>query len=247
MVNLLDLTGLDFPSLTAKLLVYAQNAVIALVVLVAFFLISKVVGKYTSVIIRRVSKAIKLEETIAAHGMDDALLGFRLTEIVTIIVEFYIMLVFFGTATDLLGLTYFSTIVASILNYVPNLIEGIAVLVGALFLGDFVSDKLKKKGTFAFKDHVANFIEIFVIYVGVIIALPIILPAAETTILLDILRLAMITIVIAVGLGVGLAIGLGFKAPIEKAALANQSMFDELVGAVNPKKRKGKSWKNLLE
>ena len=89
--------------------------------------------------------------------------------------------------------------------------------------------------------------EIFVIYVGIIIALPIILPAAETTILLDILRLAMITIVIAVGLGVGLAIGLGFKAPIERAALANQDMFDALVGAVNLKKRKGKSWKNLLD
>src|SRR3989338_1153309 len=241
------LTNLDFGAMTSQVIGYAQNSIIALIVLVAFFLVSKIVGKYTTILIRRISRAIKLEETIAGHGLGDALLGFRLTEIITILVELYIALLFFGTATDLVGLAYFSNIVASIMNYVPNLIEGIAVLVGPLFLGDFISEKIRRRGIFAFKDQVASFVEIFVIYVGIIIALPIILPAAETTILLDILRLAMITIVIAVGLGVGLAIGLGFKAPIERAALANQDMFDALVGAVNLKKRKGKSWKNLLD
>ena len=243
----LNLEAFDFASISGQILGYARDALIALVVVVAFFLIGKIVAKYVTKVIRRLSAALKVEETIAAHGLGDALLGFKLTEIVTVLVEFYVVLLFFGTAADLVGLTYFSTIVASIMGYVPNLIEGLAVIVGALFLGDFITDKIKQKARFAFKNQLATFVEIFIVYVGIIIALPIILPAAETTILLDILRLAMITIVIAVGLGVGLAIGLGFKAPVERAALANQDMFDALVGSVNLKKKRGKSWKNLLD
>ena len=207
----LNLVELDFAAMVNQIVVYAQQAIIALIVIAVFFLFSKMVGKYAGLLVHRISKAVRLEEIISGHGLGDALLGFKLTEIVTIIVELYIMLAFFGTAADLVGLTYFSGIVGTILGYVPNLIEGLAVIVGALF------------------------------------ALPIVLPAAETTILLDILRLAMMTIVIAVGLGVGLAIGLGFKAPVERAALANQEMFDALIGAVNLKKKRGKNWKNLLE
>ena len=243
----LNLVELDFAAMVNQIVVYAQQAIIALIVIAVFFLFSKMVGKYAGLLVHRISKAVRLEEIIFAHGLGDALLGFKLTEIVTIIVELYIMLAFFGTAADLVGLTYFSGIVGTILGYVPNLIEGLAVIVGALFFGDFVSDKIRKRGIFAFKQQAATFVEIFIIYIGVIIALPIVLPAAETTILLDILRLAMMTIVIAVGLGVGLAIGLGFKAPVERAALANQEMFDALIGAVNLKKKRGKNWKNLLE
>ncbi len=243
----LNLVELDFVAMGTQIVVYAQQAIIALIVIAVFFLFSKMVGKYAGLLVRRISKAVNLEEIISAHGLGDALLGFKLTEIVTLLVEFYIILAFFGTAVNLVGLTYFSNIVGTLLGYVPNLIEGLAVIVGTLFLGDFVSDKIRKRGIFAFKQQVATFVEIFIIYIGVIIALPIILPSAETTILLDILRLAMMTIVIAVGLGVGLAIGLGFKAPVERAALANQEMFDELIGAVNLKKKRGKNWKNLLE
>ena len=77
----LNLVELDFAAMVNQIVVYAQQAIIALIVIAVFFLFSKMVGKYAGLLVRRISKAVRLEEIISGHGLGDA---FGLSEVTAI-------------------------------------------------------------------------------------------------------------------------------------------------------------------
>ncbi|MBM3309499.1 MAG: hypothetical protein FJY77_04525 [Candidatus Altiarchaeales archaeon] len=208
------------------------NALIALLTVVVLLVIGYVVAVVVAGILKTILKKVKLEESIKEHGLENALLGFSITQLASVILKVYIVFLFLGTAADLINLTFFTDIVASVLGYIPSLVQGLIVLSAVLFVGAYVSNTIRKEKKIGLAQQIGLGVQVFVAYIGVLIGLPLLLPGVGDRILVleRLLELFMITIVLAVGLGAGLAFGLGLKDTVARVASKNEDMIESLIG-----------------
>lgn len=210
--------------------------VLAVIIVAAFFVLGYALAKIVNMIIKRALEGIKLEEHIKNLGLDKALMGFNLTHIITIFVKVFIIFAFLGAAAEVINISFFSKVVSGFLNYLPSLAQGVAVIVGAMFISTYIVNYLLADRQVRFSQYISVGFKVFVMYMALILALPLVMPNVNTEPLVSILTYLLLAMVIAVGLATGLALGLGLKEPIEKAALKNQDSFDEFFGKIIKKR-----------
>lgn len=213
----------------------AVNTIVALAVVVIFF----VVGYYVSLLITKlVKKAFdmaQVEEHLMKTGVYGLLSGFTLTNIVSFLLQVYINLVFLGAAAEVVGISFFQDIITGILQYLPNLVEGLAILVVALLFVGYLDFILKKHKPSALAKSISTVVQVFVAYTAVVIALPLILPGVKITILERAFELFVAAIAVAIGLGLAIAMGWGLKDSVAAAAKKNQKMMDGFFGELAKK------------
>ncbi len=202
----------------------------AIAIVVFFFLVGYLVAWIIGQILKKFFEVIEFERRIKSFKYSEVLGKINISNIITIIVEVYVVLAFLGAALQYINVQFLANIVQQILTYIPSLIQGLIIIVGAVVLGDFFAKVIKGTKEDAFNNMVAFIVQVFTVYLGVVMGLPLILPGVDVSILQTAFTWFVITIAVAIGAGAGIAVGLGLKDAISQSARRHQKLFDQIFG-----------------
>ncbi|MBI5061775.1 MAG: hypothetical protein HZB67_05690, partial [Candidatus Aenigmarchaeota archaeon] len=201
----------------------------ALVVVILFLVVAWVVSKILVHILKRFLEEIQLEEKFREHGIHDALLGFNFTHVLAMLLKLTVYAAFLGIAAETVNLKFMTSIVLWFVGYVPLLVQGIVILLFAMLAADYVTDHIKKTKVIPFANFVGVFFEVFVVYTAIVMAIPLILPNADTEILRFTYYIILGAIGFALALGLGIALGLGLRDTVAKVAEKKRPEIEKLV------------------
>lgn len=199
-----------------------------LIVVLAFMFVAWLVTKLLIKILHTFLESVHLEEKLKEKGVDDALLGFSVTKVLTLFVKILTYAAFLGMAADVVNLKYLTTLVNWFIGYVPLLIQGAVIMVLAMLAGDYVTDKIKA-ASFPFAKMIGMLLEVFIIYSALVIALPLLLPSADVEILRSTFLLVVGAFAVAFGAGMAIAIGLGMKDTVSDIASRRKKELEKLI------------------
>lgn len=181
------------------------------VVVVIFLAIGYLVARFLASIVKRGLHEIRLEKKLEEKGMHDALAGFTVSGIIVTFVKITTFAVFLGIAADVTRLTFLNTLIYWFIGYIPSLVQGVIIVVAALLGADYVADRIRKAREVPFANMLAMLGKVFVGYTAAVIAIPLILPGADVSILKTFFVLMVAAFAVAVGFGSAIALGLGLK------------------------------------
>jgi len=232
MVDMTMLNGLFSGAIMNTLAADFVSSLIAVLVFVLITLIGYLVAKILGSVWKFASEKLRIEKLMKEHGLHDALLGWTITGVVKFIVELWVFLIFLGWAAQTAQFDFLTTNIQNIINYIPSLIQGVAVVVGALLVGDYITNTIKESKVPLAKP-MGVVIEVAIVYIGVVIALPMILPSAKILLLestfMSAVNALFITVAIAIGLGGAIALGLGTKDIIRDIARKKQKEIEKVI------------------
>ncbi len=200
----------------------------ALIVVLFFMVLGWLVGKVLVRVLHAFLEGIQLEEKLEKRGLHDALLGFTVTGVLGTFVKLMTYAVFLGIAASVVRLGFLEGLVVRFINYIPSLIEGVAILGFFLLGGDYVTDRIKASKV-PFAKILGIAVEVLIIYTGIVIAMPLVLPGADVEILKTTFFLVIGSLALALGLGMAIAIGLGTKDTIASVAKKKEKTLERLV------------------
>lgn len=203
--------GSNLSAALSQIAVNFVGGLAALVVVLIFLGIGYLVARLFASIVKRGLKEVKFERKLAQHGVQDALGSFTVTEIIVIFVKLATFAVFLGIAADVTGLVFLNQLIYWFVGYLPALLEGTIILVAALLAVDFVADRIRTSKEIPFANMIAMLAKVFVFYTAAVIAIPLILPGADVSILKLFFTLMVGAFAVAIGFGSAIALGLGLK------------------------------------
>ncbi|MFH1056603.1 MAG: hypothetical protein V1717_02295 [Candidatus Micrarchaeota archaeon] len=201
---------------------------IDLLILVVFLGIGWIVSVFLVSILENFLLQIGLEKQLRKRSIHDALFGFTLTDVLGKVLKLLTLAVFLGIAAEVTSLVFVGELVSWFVGYIPLFVQGVAVLLIALLGGDYITDKMRSSSV-PFKNLIAWVLEAFIIYTGVVIALPLFLPNADASILRTAFLLLLGSVALAFGLGMAIAIGLGLKDTVARVAKKKEGDLEKLV------------------
>ena len=195
-------------AMLVKIWSYIPSLAGAIVILVVGWLIAKLI----EVVLVRVLKAVKLDLGSEKAGISNVLsqgeIKLTLSELIGAMIYWIIILVVIATALSALNLSIAAEMVSKLINYVPNILGAIFILVVGSFLANFVSTIVRTSASNAGIDN-AKFLgqitQVVLVVFAVIVAIE------QLKIAATLIILAVNVILISVGLGIALAFGLGCK------------------------------------
>lgn len=200
------------------------------VVVLIFLGVGYIVARALSLIVVRGLKEMQLEKKLEQKGLHDALMGFSVTEIIRVLVKLSTFAVFLGIAADVTRLEFLNTLTLWFLGYLPGLIQGVVLLVVALMAVDYVTDRIKKAHDIPFPRMLALVTKIFVGYTALVVAMPLILPGADVSILRTFFVLVVGGFALAFGLGSAIAVGLGMKDTVASVTKKKEKELEKILG-----------------
>lgn len=193
----------------------------------AILIVGYIVAKIVEKLLRGISKTFEIEERIREAGLEDALLGFTLTDIVVILTDIYILLLFTAIASSVVNLSVLESWALSALDYMQSAVQGIALLVIGLFVADYIGDKIKSSHVLG-ANMLGILVEVFIAYNAIVIALPALMPSVDT----DLLKLSFLAIIsilaLSLSIGLGLAIGLGMKDTVARISKKHEKSLESI-------------------
>lgn len=200
------------------------------IIVLIFLGVGYVVAKTLSKIVERGLLEMKLEQKLKQKNLHDALVGFKLTEIIRTFVKLASFAVFLGIAADVTKLEFLNNLTWWFLTYLPSLMQGVIIMIVALFGADYVANRLEKASDLPFPRLLALSAKIFVGYTALVIALPLVLPSADVSILRTFFVLIVGGFAVAFGLGSAIAIGLGMKDTVASVSKKKEREFEKILG-----------------
>jgi len=206
-------------------LVYGIAAFAVMVLILAIgYAIAWVLGKA----LKEFSKQIKVEQFMEKHGVHDSLLGFNLTGIAVLLVKLWVMVVFLGISAQITNVGLILDLSTKAIDYMPMLIEGVILLVVGLVVADYITDRMKTVKKIPFVNGIAMVIEVFIIYVAAVMALPLMLPTVKPDLLENSFNIVLTAVCFSVGLGLAIAMGLGLKDAVADVAKKHKDKIGRL-------------------
>ncbi len=214
---------------------FMQGLILA-VGFVVFLVLGAIIAWIAGLIIRKLSAMARLEKYIEEAGLKEALLGFTLTDLIAWTTELYILLLTLAIGGDWVKLSSLTQWSMAGLLYLSSAVQGLAILVVGLFIGEYISDRIKESGIFG-----AGFwgilTEIFIAYNALVLALPAILPEVDTSLLKWSFMLFIGAVLLALAIAGGIAFGFGLNRVIEKISLSYEKDIEEAIfGKSSPSK-----------
>jgi len=188
-----------------KLLMDVANLIPNLIAAVVLVVLGWAVGSIFAGILKRVLDAIKLEQFLQAHKVEDALGNVKISKVIVQITKYYIILVFLTMAVEILSLGSLTIFLMEVVNYAPKIIAAVIVLVTAAIVGELVREKvLEVHEKEDYMKLLGNAAKYFLIFLGLIVSLDTLgFPT-------DIIKETFKTVLQALGFAFALAIGLAF-------------------------------------
>lgn len=179
-----------------------------IVILVVGWLAAKLI----ETIVARVLKAIRLDAASDKAGISNILaqgdIKLTLSELLGAIIYWLIMLVVMVTALNALNLTVAADLLSRLVEYVPNIIIAIFVLVLGSFLASFVATIVRTAASNAGIERAKLLGQITQ---TVLIVFAVIIAIEQLRIATALIALAVNVILASIGLAIALAFGLGCK------------------------------------
>jgi hypothetical protein len=189
----------------------ATNAVdvfLGLVAAIIIFIIGWIVAVIISRIFGGLLKAVRLEDFLKEHKVEDSLGSVKISNVLVKILKYYIILIFLQAAVTLIELGTISTFLNEVLKYAPVLVGSALVALVAVILGEYIKEVIldlsSKSGTVRFA---ARAVKLVIVYIGVTMALS--TAGFNTELLNGIFLLLFGAIVFGMSLAIGSAFGLG--------------------------------------
>jgi small-conductance mechanosensitive channel len=197
----------SFFSLWDGVVVFLPNLVIAIVIVVIGWIIGSLLGRLVSQVI----KSVNVDEALRKAGVEESLRkgGVRLNSgnFVGALIRWFVIVVFLVAAFDILGLTQVNRFLYEVvLNYLPNVIVAVLVLLLAAVIGDVMQKLVVTSArTAEFKSaHLLGVVTKWTIWVfGILVAL------SQLGIAAPFIQTLFTGIVVAFSLALGLSFGLG--------------------------------------
>jgi hypothetical protein len=202
-----------------KIWSYIPTIVGAIVILV----IGWIVAKFVEAIIVRALKAARLDVVSDKAGVANMLaqgdIKWTLSELIGVIVYWIVMLSVLAAALNALNLTVAGDLLSRLVEYIPNIVIAIFVLVLGSFLASFVAGVVR---TTAGNAGLGNAKLLSKLTQSVLIIFAVIIAIEQLNIATAFIAFAVNIILAAMGLGFALAFGLGCK------DIAGKAMHDIL-------------------
>jgi hypothetical protein len=205
------------------------EGVFAFCIIVAIMLVGIYIANLLGNLLRDFLNKAKLEKFLEGHGVHDAFLGFSLTGIAVIMVKLYVVVAFLGIAADALKMPMLYLLSAQAIGYLPSLAQGLVILLAGLMAGDYLTDKIKESKKLPFANSIGILVELFIAYNALVIAMPLLLPAADPSLLVWSFLVLLSAFAMALGLGAAIAIGLGMKDTVSELAKKHKDKFNRLI------------------
>ena len=180
----------------------------AVIILVVGWLLAKLI----ETIVTKVLKAVRLDSVSDKIGISKVLaqgdIKMSLSELVGGIIYWLVILVAVATMLDALNLKMASDLISRLVEYVPNIIAAIFILIIGSFLANFIATIIRTAGSNAGLKNaklMSQIAQIILMIFTVIIAIE------QLKVATALLVLAVNIILISIGLGIALAFGLGCK------------------------------------
>jgi|GEM_PF-1036042 hypothetical protein len=176
-----------------------------LIAAVILVVIGWAVGSLFAILLKRVLDAIKLEQFLQAHKVEDSLGNVKVSKVIVQIVKYYIILIFLTAAVGMVSFGPLTTFLLEVVMYAPKIIAAVIVLVTAAILGELVREKFmevhEKEDYMKLLGAAAKY---FMLFIGLVISLDTLgLPT-------DIIKETFKTMLQALGFAFALAVGLAF-------------------------------------
>jgi hypothetical protein len=180
----------------------------AIVILVVGWLIAKLV----EAVIIRILKSIHLDTASDKAGISNVLaqgeIKLTISELIGAVIYWIVILVVIATALGTLNLTVASDMVSRLIEYVPNILAAIFILIVGAFIADFIATIVRTAASNAGIDKaklLAKMAKFVIVIFSVIIAIE------QLKIASALIVLSVNVILISIGIGIALAFGLGCK------------------------------------
>jgi len=217
--NVTDILSSTITTAAENTATSAAEIVPGLIAAIFIFIVGWIIAVIVSGIFARFLRFVRLEDYLKAHRVDNALGKVKLSDILTKLLKYYIILIFLQAAFSLVALGTISIFLTGLLLYAPALIAAILLVLVAILLGEYVKQiimELRSKSTMV--QFIARATKFVIIFIGITMGLS---TAKISTFLLEMI---FITIIGAVVFGLALAIGIAFGLGGQKDA---QQMIGE--------------------
>ncbi|MFH1721680.1 MAG: hypothetical protein ABH950_03635 [Candidatus Altiarchaeota archaeon] len=176
-------------------------------------------GGVLSKFFKDVMKSIGFEEELAKHKVEKVMGQVSLSVFLTGILRWYIVLLFVAQGVAKLNLPQLTSFTDNLINYIPNAILGLLILIASLLIGGYISATIKGSKTL-FKELIAPLINGLIVYFGVVLSLPK-FGVADVSILVDAFRI----FALGLALALGIAFGWGLKDSVSRIAEKHEKEF----------------------
>jgi len=187
--------------LAEKFLEVLPNMLMAIILILLGWVIAILIKRF----LLRLLKTMKFEEYLKSQKLDKALGNVVISDVLAMILYYYVLIVFFQAAFDLVYLTTISAFIGRILMYVPVLIGAVLLVVLAALTGEYIKILIlqleEKSGAV---QVIARVVKFLVIYVGIVMGL------STMGFNTEILNATFISLSQAVFFGIALAFGISF-------------------------------------
>ena len=198
----------------------------ATVIIVAYYVLGWCVAYVVNNLLKTAFDGIKLEQKAKAKGVSNALLGMKISSVIYTLLKIYIIVIFLGAGAEKVELGLVTDVIMWLVGYVPSMVQGVLVIAGALIATDYLVNRMRGV---QFAKTIGLLIKVFVGYTALVIALPFLLPGADTEILKTAFTLAVSSVAIALGLGLGIALGWGLKDAVADVAKKKKKLIEDLI------------------
>src|SRR3972149_5604899 len=123
---------------------YAPRIVGAVIILLVGWALGRVLGKGLSRLLQRAGIADSLGKTVIGRALTRS--GFTSTRFLELLVRWFVYLVAVLAVVDVLKVTALNAFVSAVVQYLPNFIAGIFILLFGLVIVDFVGDAIAAIG-----------------------------------------------------------------------------------------------------
>lgn len=180
----------------------------AIVILIAGWMIAKLI----EAVVVRVLKAVRLDIASDKAGISNILaqgdIKMTVSELMGALVYWLVILVVLATALNTLNLTIAANLLSRLVEYIPNIISAIFVLVLGSFLAGFVAAIVRTAASNAGITNakvLAKLSHVILVIFSVVIAIE------QLNIATALIALSVNVILASIGIGIAIAFGLGCK------------------------------------
>jgi len=209
-------------------LVMLGGDILVFLLLVAIMAIGLYVAKILGSVLRKFLDRLGVEKFLKTHGVHDAFVGFAFSDICVTIFKIYVAIIFLGIAASVADVPMLLELSVQATNYLPLLIQGLVILIVGLVAGDYITDRIKVSKTIPFANPLAIAIELFIAYNALVIAMPLLLPAADPSLLIWSFLVVLAAAAFALALGSAIALGLGMKDVVADVAKKHKDKIGKL-------------------
>lgn len=198
--------GNIFTGMGENLLSMLPGVLLAVVILLLGYLVALIVR----ILIEKALFKLKLDEKVIKKTELKNLIGdFRLSHFIALIIKWYIFILFFPVAAEVLGYTGSSNFLLSLSVWIPNLIAAIFVAIIGILAATYIRNKIEHMN-FHSAIMVGKVTYFIVLFSTFIIAFE------QIGINISLLSNSFLIVLAGIMLAVGIGFGLGMKSEAER-------------------------------